>query len=152
MLFRSAVSQAAASGKKATIRDILLEHRKNPVCASCHGRMDPLGFGLENFDAIGQWRTTDSGIPIDATGVLLDGSTFQGPADLRKALVASKFNFLTAVTQKMITYGVGRHFEYYDAPSIRQIIRDAEATNYRWSSMILGVVKSTPFQMRRARS
>ena len=72
--------------------------------------------------------------------------------DLRKALVASKFNFLTAVTQKMITYGVGRHFEYYDAPSIRQIIRDAEATNYRWSSMILGVVKSTPFQMRRARS
>ena len=148
----AAVSQAAASGKKATIRDILLEHRKNPVCASCHGRMDPLGFGLENFDAIGQWRTTDSGIPIDATGVLLDGSTFQGPADLRKALVASKFNFLTAVTQKMITYGVGRHFEYYDAPSIRQIIRDAEATNYRWSSMILGVVKSTPFQMRRARS
>jgi mono/diheme cytochrome c family protein len=147
-----ATAEARKTGKAITIREMLETHRKNPTCASCHNRMDPLGLGLENFNAIGQWRTTDAGIPINATGVLLDGSKFEGPAQLRAALVASKENFLTAVTQKLLTYGLGRHVEYYDAPSIRGILREASKNDYKWSSMILSIVKSTPFQMRRSRS
>ena len=134
--------------KPATIREMLESHQANAVCASCHARMDPLGFGLENFDAIGQWRTTDAGIPIDPTGVLLDGSKFRGPSELRAALVEKQDNFLTAVTQKLLTYGLGRHVEFWDAPAIRQILRESGANEHRWSSLILAIVKSTPFQMR----
>jgi hypothetical protein len=127
-------------------------HRKNPVCASCHARMDPLGFSLENFDAIGQWRTTDAGSRIDASGVLLDGTKVSGPAELDRALVAQKQVFVQAVTGKLMTYALGRGMEYYDAPTIRGIVRNAGRDDYRWSSVILGIVKSAPFQMRRAGS
>src|SRR4029077_16993174 len=127
-------------------------HRANPVCASCHARMDPLGFSLENFDAIGQWRTTDAGSPINASGVLLDGTRVEGPAALQHALVAQKQQFVKAVTGKLLTYALGRGLEYYDAPAIRGIVRNAAADDYRWSSLILGIVKSAPFQMRRAGS
>jgi mono/diheme cytochrome c family protein len=139
-------------GKPLTVRAMLEMHRANPVCASCHVRMDPLGFSLENFDAIGQWRTTDAGSLIDASGVLLDGTKVNGPAALRHAIVAQKEQFVRAVTEKLLTYALGRGLEYYDAPAIRKIVRGAAADNYRWSSLIEGIVNSAPFQMRRAGS
>ncbi len=138
--------------KPLSVRQMLEMHRKNPVCASCHARMDPLGFSLENFDALGQWRTTDAGKPIDASGVLLDGTKVAGPAALRYALVAQKEQFVRAVTEKLLTYALGRGLEYYDAPTVRGIVRGAAADDYRWSSVILGIIKSAPFQMRRSGS
>jgi cytochrome c5 len=139
-------------GKTVSIRDMLEQHRANPVCASCHRRMDPIGFSLENFDAIGQWRTTDADVPINAAGVLLDGTAIDGPAALRRALVAQKEQFVRTVAGKLLTYAIGRELAYYDAPAIRSIVRSAAGDNYRWSSTILAIVKSAPFQMRRSRS
>jgi hypothetical protein len=130
---------------------MLERHRANPTCASCHARMDPLGFSLENFDALGQWRANDGDSPINATGVLLDGTKVDGPAALRRALVAQKELFVRTVTAKLLTYAVGREMEYFDAPAIRGIVRAAAADDYRWSSTVLALVKSAPFQMRRAR-
>ena len=138
-------------GKTTTVREMLEQHRANPVCASCHARMDPIGFSLENFDALGQWRTTDGDAAIDATGVLLDGTKVDGPAALRRALVARKEQFVRTVTGKLLTYAVGREMQYSDAPAIRAIVRAAAADDYRWSSTILAIVKSPPFQMRRSR-
>jgi hypothetical protein len=112
--------------------------------------MDPLGFSLENFDAIGQWRTTDAGSTIDASGVLLDGTKVQGPAALRQALLAQKEQFVKTVTAKLLTYALGRELESFDAAAVRAIVRSAAADNYRWSSMITAIAKSAPFQMRRA--
>jgi hypothetical protein len=114
--------------------------------------MDPLGFALENFDAIGQWRTKDGDAAIDASGVLQDGTRVDGPSALRRALVAQKDQFVKAVTGKLLMYAVGREMEYFDAPAIRGILRAAAADDYRWSSTIAAIVKSTPFQMRKARS
>src|SRR5450432_2132791 len=112
--------------------------------------MDPMGLSLENFDAIGQWRTTDAGRAIDASGVLLDGTKVDGPRELRQALLAKKAQFATAVTEKLLTYALGRGLEYYDAPAVRAIDRSAAADGYRWSSLIQAIVKSAPFQMRTA--
>ena len=121
-------------GKSTTVREMLEQHRANPVCASCHARMDPLGFSLENFDAVGQWRTRDGDAAINATGVLLDGTKVDGPAALRRALVAQKEQFVRTVTGKLLTYAIGREMEYADAPAIRAIVRAAAADDYRWSS------------------
>ncbi len=133
-----------------SVRERLEAHRVNPVCASCHSTMDPLGFALENFDAIGKWRTTsEAGMPIDASGTLLDGTTIESPKTLRQALIRNPENFVTTVTEKLLTYGLGRGVEHYDAPAIRQIVRGAATHDYRWSSLIVGITKSTPFQMRR---
>ena len=137
-------------GKPLTVREMLEMHRANPTCASCHKSMDPLGLSLENFDAIGQWRTTDAGRAIDASGVLLDGTNVNGPRELRQALMAKKTQFATAVTEKLLTYSLGRGLEFYDAPAVRAIDRSAAADGYRWSSMMLAIVKSAPFQMRTA--
>ena len=139
-------------GKSTTVRQMLEQHRANPVCASCHARMDPLGFSLENFDAIGQWRTLDGDAAINATGVLLDGTKVDGPAALRRALMARKEQFVRTVTGKLLTYAIGREMEYADAPAIRAIVRAAAANDYHWSSTILAIVNSPPFQMRRSRS
>ncbi|HSR08085.1 MAG TPA: DUF1588 domain-containing protein, partial [Bryobacteraceae bacterium] len=139
-------------GKPLSVREMLEKHRANPACASCHARMDPLGFSLENFDAIGQWRTIDAGKTINASGVLLDGTQVTGPAALRHALVAQKQQFVRAVTEKLLTYSLGRGLEYYDAPAIRGIVHGAAADDYRWSAVVLGIVKSAPFQMRRSGS
>jgi hypothetical protein len=144
--------EESTAGAPASVREMLERHRANPICASCHSRMDPLGFSLENFDALGQWRTADGEAPINATGVLLDGTTVDGPAALRRALVAQKEQFVRTVAGKLLTYAVGREMEYFDAPAIRAIVRAAAADDYRWSSTILAIVKSTPFQMRRSRS
>lgn len=143
-----ALESSVPEGKVVPVREMLELHRANPVCASCHSRMDPLGLSLENFDAIGQWRTTDAGKPIDASGVLLDGTKVNGPVALRRALVAQKEQFVRTVTAKLLTYSLGRGIEYYDEPAIRAIVRKAAADDYRWSSVILGIVKSPPFQMR----
>jgi hypothetical protein len=113
--------------------------------------MDPLGFALENFNGIGEWRTTDANVPIDASGSLPDGTKFNGPAELRKVLLSKPEQFVNTVTEKLLTYALGRGFEYYDVTAVRKIIRDAAPHNYSWSSLILGIVNSTPFQMKRSR-
>jgi hypothetical protein len=146
-----ALESSNKEGKPMSVRQMLETHRANPSCAGCHARMDPLGLSLENFDAIGQWRTTDAGHPIDASGVLLDGTKVDGPGALRDALVAQKTQFVKAVTEKLLTYMLGRGLEYYDAPAVRAIDHEAAAGDYRWSSLVSGIVKSSPFQMRTAR-
>ena len=138
------------SGKILSVREILEKHRANPVCASCHSRMDPLGFALDNFDAIGQWRDTASGTPIDASGVLPDGTKFKGVGELRALLLKQPEQFAITVTEKLLTYGLGRGVEYYDQPAVRKIVREAAPDNYRWASIVAGIIKSTPFQMRRS--
>jgi cytochrome c551/c552 len=139
-------------GKRLSMRAAMELHRRNPVCASCHARMDPLGFALENFNAVGGWRTVDSGAAIDASGVLPDGTRFAGPAELRRALGRHADEFVATTAEKLLTYALGRGIEYYDAPAIRRITREAAAAKYSFSSMVLGVVRSLPFQMRRAGS
>jgi hypothetical protein len=137
-------------GKPLSVREMLEMHRASPACAGCHARMDPLGLSLEYFDAIGQWRTNDAGHAIDASGVLLDGTKVDGPNQLRQALLAQKTQFVKAVTEKLLTYALGRGLEYYDAPTVRAIDKSAAADDYRWSSLVLAIVKSAPFQMRTA--
>ena len=147
-----ALKDRAEDGSIKSVRESMQEHRANPVCASCHLRMDPLGFALENFNAIGKWRTTEgeANTPIDSTGTLPDGTKFDGPVGLRKMLLGKPDQFATTVIEKLLTYAMGRGVEYYDEPSVRKIRWEAAASNYRWSSLILGVVNSEPFQMRRS--
>ena len=134
-----------------SVRERLEQHRANPVCASCHNVMDPLGFALENFDAIGRWRSSsEAGTPIDASGTLTDGTEVDGPATLRQAFVNRGNNFLTTVTEKLLTYAIGRGVESFDGPAIRQIVDATAQEEYRWSSLITGIVQSTPFHMRRS--
>ena len=138
----------------ATMRERMARHRASPACATCHAKIDPLGFALENFDAVGRWRAREDGAstPIDASGALPDGASFDGPAAFREALLREPWatEFATTVTEKLLTYALGRGLEHYDAPAVRRILRDAEAGGYRWSSLILGIVESLPFQMQRA--
>lgn len=145
-----ALESSNKEGKALSVREMLEMHRANSICASCHARMDPLGLSLENFDAIGEWRAMDAGHAIDPSGVLLDGTKVNGPLELRQALVAQKEQFAKAVTEKLLTYSLGRGLQYYDAPAVRAIDRAAAADGYRWSSLMLAIVKSPPFQMRTA--
>jgi cytochrome c5 len=136
--------------KPTTVRARLEQHRKNPPCSTCHRLMDPLGFALENFDALGRWRDVDaeSKETIDASGALADGTKFDGPAEFRNALLKHRVEFIDTVVEKLLIYALGRGTEYYDRPAIRQILRESAPKDYRWSSIILGIVKSKPFQMR----
>jgi hypothetical protein len=134
-------------GRLLSVRERLEEHRRNPTCAACHARMDPLGFALENFDAIGRWRDTEAGTRIDASAALPDGTRFSTPAEFRQVLVNRRDEFISTFTEKLLTYALGRGLEYYDMPVLRGIILSAAPSDYRWSSVILGIVKSTPFQM-----
>src|SRR5262249_7450762 len=137
--------------RPASVRERLEMHRKSPTCAACHARMDPLGFALENFDGIGRWRaTSEANTPIDASGTLADGTAFNGPSEFRRALLAHKNEFVSTLTEKLLTYALGRGLEYYDAPAVRTIVRDATPSDLRWSSIIMGIVRSVPFQMRTA--
>ena len=136
------------NGKAASVRERLELHRKNPVCAACHAHMDPLGFALENFDAVGAWRTEDAGAPINASGAMPGGGKFEGPAGLRQLLLENREQFVRTVTEKLLAYALGRGLEYYDNPAIRTIVRQAQGSDYSWSSIILGIVKSVPFRMR----
>jgi hypothetical protein len=135
-----------------SLRERMEQHRKNPVCASCHAPMDPFGFVLENFDATGRWRETDAGASIDRVSAGMRGETIDGPAGLRTYLLSRSDEFVQTVTRKLLEYALGRSLEYYDGPAVRQLVRDAAPGDYRWSSLILGIVKSTPFQMRRVAS
>jgi hypothetical protein len=138
------------AGSALPMRERLAQHRADPSCASCHALMDPLGFALENFNAIGQWRTLgDAGEPIDAAGALPDGTPFDGVDGLRDALLSSDL-FLTTLTEKLMTYALGRGVEYYDMPAVRAIVRDAAESDYRLSSLILGIVESPAFRLRGA--
>ena len=140
-----------AGAKAMTMRQRMEQHRANPACAVCHRAMDPLGFALENFDGLGRWR--DSAAPgtgaIDASGVLPDGTQFDGPGGLRKILLSKRDQFVQTFTERLLTYALGRGLEQYDLPVVRKITREASADDYRWSAIILGIINSAPFEMRR---
>jgi hypothetical protein len=140
----------ADDGRVLTMRQQMEIHRANAACASCHKVMDPLGFALENFDATGKWRTTDSGTKIDASGVTPDGFPLNGPADLRDYLMSRPDQFATTVTAKLLTYALGRGLEEYDYPIVRKIVRDSAPGKYKWSSLVMAITESIPFQMRRS--
>ena len=141
----------AKDGRLLTTRQAMEQHRTNAICSSCHSRMDPIGFALENFDGVGKWRDKDGGSPIDNSGKLPGGIQFAGPAGLKKLLVSNyRDQYETTVTEKLLTYALGRGVEYYDKPAVRSIMRQASRDNFRMSSLIAAIVKSTPFQMRRS--
>ncbi|MBV9503786.1 MAG: DUF1592 domain-containing protein [Acidobacteriia bacterium] len=135
-------------GKPQSLRERMEAHRANAVCAGCHKVMDPIGFALENFDAVGHWRTSDDGAHIDPSGTLFDGTRVDGPTALRKMVLSRPEVFVGVMTEKLLTYALGRGLEYYDMPAVRKIVRDAAAQNYQFSSLVLGVVNSPPFQMK----
>jgi hypothetical protein len=132
-----------------SVRERLEMHRKTPSCNSCHGVIDPLGLALENFNAIGQWqdKDRDAGTPIDASGQLVDGTPIRGPDDLRIALVARQDQFVRTFTENLMTFALGRSVRYYDMPAVRAIVRDAARHDYRFSSIVLGIVNSNAFRM-----
>jgi hypothetical protein len=140
-----------ANGKVLSLREAMAAHHANPACASCHALMEPYGLAMENFDATGRWRlVSESGEPIDASAELTDGSKFVGPVGLRNALLANPEQFVLTATNKLLTYGLGRGLDYYDMPAVRKIVREASPNKYKFSSLVLGVINSIPFQMRRA--
>jgi len=140
-------------GKAArTLRERLAQHRASPVCATCHDVMDPIGLGLENFDAIGKWRTREPGGEIDAHGQLVDGTQIDGAVQLREALTADPEQFARVFTERLLTYALGRGLEAYDMPTVRRIVREAEGDDYRFSALVKGIASSAPFRMRRAQS
>jgi hypothetical protein len=136
------------TGKTLSMRDAMVQHRANPACAGCHARMDPIGFALENFDAIGKWREHDAGVNIDASGVFPDGTKFDGVTGLKKALLQHPDEFTGTVAEKLLMYAIGRNLQYYDAPAVRAIVREAARNNFTFGSLVAAVVKSTAFQMR----
>ena len=136
---------------KLSVRERLAEHRANPACASCHNPMDPLGFALENYDAVGRWRTVDGGETIDPSGELADGTRIAGVSDLEQALLDRPELFASALAEKLLTFALGRGVEHYDAPAVRRVVSNAREDNFQFSSLILGIASSTPFQMRRSR-
>jgi hypothetical protein len=140
--------ETSNDGKQLTMREAMAMHRENPACRVCHAAMDPIGFSLENYDAVGKWRTQFAGQAIDASGLLPDGNTFDGPDGLRGLLLERPDDFVGTITEKLMRFALGRSLEYYDMPEVRGIVRAAREDDYRWSSVILGVIKSAPFQMR----
>ena len=148
-----ALPETGEGGRPVSVRERLEQHRNNPVCASCHAAIDPPGFTLENFDGLGGWRTVDEGgEPVDATGMMPSGVRVEGLAGLRALLLEQPEQFVGTVTEKLLAYALGRQLEYYDQPTVRQIVRDAAAEDYRWSSLILGIVESPAFLMRNAQA
>ena len=145
------LEDAGNDGKHLTLREAMARHSTNPTCASCHARMDPIGFALENYDAIGRWRSEDGGVPIDASGELPGGVKFDGPTELKQVL-AKDFRdaFAATVAEKLLTYALGRGLEYYDKATVRSIVRQAERNEYRFADLIASIVQSMPFQMRRS--
>ncbi len=142
------LKEATTKGKALSMRERVAQHRANPACASCHNLMDPVGFALEKYDAIGRWRTVDGGTPVDASGILPDGSKFDGPSELQRALLKRPELFVSTMAEKLLTFALGRGTEYYDAPAVRKIVADASGNDYRFSTLVLGIVHSAPFQMR----
>ena len=143
-----ALDDVKMAKRNASVRERLAEHRKNPTCAGCHRLTDPVGFALENYDAVGRWRTLDGGEPIDASGTLYDGTDFRGVAGLQKAILNHPELFVTTLSEKLLTFAIGRGVGHYDAPAMRKIVRDSSAEDYRFSAVVFGVVNSLPFRMR----
>jgi hypothetical protein len=143
------LKQNDGRAKPEALRERMEQHRSNPVCASCHTRMDPLGFALEHYNAIGQWRETDSGATINST-IMLGSDKIEGPRAFREALLTHTDEFVHTVAEKLLIFALGRGLSHYDGPAIRQLVRELSRNEYRWSSLIVGIVQSTPFQMRRA--
>ncbi len=141
-------TESSKPGEMLSMREAMTQHRANPACAGCHARMDPIGFAMENFNAVGQWRDTDAGKPIDVSGVLPDGTKFNGMDGLKQGLMKHPDQFTSTVAEKLLMYAIGRNPQYYDAPEIRTIVRDAARSNNTFAAMVLSVVKSAPFQMR----
>jgi hypothetical protein len=144
-------TRGSAEGRTLTVRERLEEHRKNPACTSCHRVIDPIGLALENFDATGKWRTRDGATMVNAAGQLFDGSTIDGPAQLRAAVLRHKEAFLLSFTESLMTYALGRRVEAFDMPTVRRIIRDAAAEDYRMIAFLQGIVQSPAFSSARAR-
>jgi hypothetical protein len=144
------LAESSEPGARPTsMRQRLERHRASPSCASCHAVMDPVGFSLEHFDVIGKWRDADSGVPVDARGRLADGTALDGPAALRAALLSRRDAVATTTTEKLLTYALGRRVEYFDLPAVRGIVRQAGRDNYRFASLVTGIVKSVPFQLKK---
>jgi mono/diheme cytochrome c family protein len=142
-----ALKEAGAEGQPRSLRERMEAHRNNPVCASCHQRMDPLGFALENFDAVGKWRTTSDGASIDPSATFPDGTKFEGITGLRTLLASHREDFVQTLSGKLLAFAIGRGLDYHDMPAVRQIARDAAGANYTWSSIVTAIVRSTPFSM-----
>jgi mono/diheme cytochrome c family protein len=143
-----ALPEDASSAKVVSVRERMEAHRNNPVCASCHKIMDPIGFALENFDLTGKWRTTDGGVPVDASSQMVDGTKLSGPASLRQALLSRSDVFVSTLTEKLMTYALGRGLKYYDMPAVGGIAREGRRNDDHFASIVLGIVRSTPFQMK----
>ena len=141
-------TEGSDTGKPLTMRDAMVQHRANPACAGCHARMDPIGFAMENFDPVGRWRDTDAGHVIDTSGVFPDGAKFDGMAGLKAALLSHPDEFVSTLTEKLLMYALGRNVQYFDRPAVRAIVKDSARNNYTLASLVMGIVKSTPFQMR----
>jgi hypothetical protein len=146
------LGEANVNGKVLSLRERMEKHRANPTCAGCHRVMDPIGFALESYDGIGRWRKTEDGAPIDTTGTLFNGASIDGVVGLRKSLVAQPDVFVGVMTEKMLTYALGRGLEYYDMPAVRRIVAGARTADYRFSSLVSGIARSTPFRMKEVRS
>jgi hypothetical protein len=142
------LNETVDPSKPLSMRQRMDAHRSNPVCANCHRLMDPIGFTLENFDATGKWRSTDGGAAIDPTGVMANGAHVDGPASLRQAIAAHPEQFVRTLTEALMTYALGRKLEAYDMPAVRAIVRKSAEENYTLASLVQGIVKSVPFQMR----
>src|SRR5262249_31199254 len=144
-----ALEDTAAGPGAQTLRERMQLHRTNQPCAACHRVMDPIGFALEHFDGIGRWRSLDGGVPIDAAGSVMDGSQVDGASTLREALTRDPEVFVRTMTEKMLTYALGRGLDARDMPAVRAITRGAAVQHYRFSSLVIGIVNSVPFRMKR---
>jgi len=142
----------SGKGEALSLRDAMVQHRADPACANCHARMDPIGFAMENFDAVGQWRDQDAGKPVEVTSTLPDGTVVNGLEGVKKLILRDPDRFAGAVSEKLLMYAIGRNVQYFDAPAVRKIVREAAAGDYKFSSIVLGVAKSAPFQMRMAKT
>jgi hypothetical protein len=143
-------TEAEDTGAPLTMRDAMVRHRADPACAGCHAKMDPIGFALEHFDAVGRWRDDDDGKPIVTASELPDGRPIDGLAGVQALLLAKPELFVSALTEKLMMYALGRNVQYYDAPAIRAAVRAAAAKNYEFSAIVEGIAASAPFQMRTA--
>jgi mono/diheme cytochrome c family protein len=148
----SLATEDAEGGAPLTLREAMIRHRANPACAGCHAKMDPIGFALEHFDAVGRWRDEDAGAPIEAASELPDGRVVDGPEGVQAMLTARPELFVSALTEKLMMYALGRNVQYYDAPAVRAVVRDAATRNYEFSAIVEGIVASVPFQMRAGRA
>ncbi len=144
-------TQGSKSGEELSLREAMVQHRAQPACANCHARMDPIGFAMENFDAVGKWRDRDAGKPIDVSSKLADGTVVDGVEGVRNMILRDPDRFAGAVSEKLLMYALGRNVQYFDAPAIRRIVREAAANDYKFSDLVLGITESVPFQTRRIR-